>query len=469
MRRARSILGTIVVGLALVLPAAAQATVAGAGYTSVDVAYDGSGTCLAGNPAVNCNVYDAKNHVWLNGGPTSGQIAAGDYFFAVLQPSGQNDPNDGSADLLSSDAYGNRTFTKNGDGSVSYGGSHIFDSANGKIRLVPYADTANPGGVYIMAICSYDPATYDPVTNPVTASACKFDAFKVRAGDGTFTPFGVVSGMKYYDVNHNGQWDGGEVGIPNWPINFTDGVSGTLFTDGAGAFSDSFVADTYTFSEQLAGSPWAQTGNTVDQSSVTGGASVTLNGDKTYTVTVVDGSTASGLNFGNVCTITNTGGYTLGYWSNKNGQAVLKVNDTAWRTLLTGLNLVKANGTAYDISTVVSFATAYGGFRTWLLNATATNMSYMLSAQMATTRLNIAYMGFDGSATVFDPVSGTWKTINQLIVDANAFLGSNSNTTASGAARTTAEQYKNVFDALNNNLATITPSDWHNCPAPTFP
>ena len=71
-----------------------------------------------------------------------------------------------------------------------------------------------------------------------------------------------------------------------------------------------------------------QTGNLVDQSSTSGGASVTLNGDKSYTVVVVDDSTASGLNFGNVC-VGAGGGRTLGFWSNKNGKALFGAGDLA--------------------------------------------------------------------------------------------------------------------------------------------
>src|SRR6185369_12437334 len=60
-------------------------------------------------------------------------------------------------------------------GTVSYGGSLDFDS--NKIRLMPYADTTNPGGVYILAICSLADGY------PADASDCKYDAFKVQEAD----------------------------------------------------------------------------------------------------------------------------------------------------------------------------------------------------------------------------------------------------------------------------------------------
>ena len=151
--------------------------VTGAAFTTVNETVDGTGHCLNGNPAVNCNIYDGKDFVWLNGGPSTAYVGDGSYFFAVLSPGGQADPNDGAAKNLSDDfdVYTNRTFSVSG-GTVSYLGSHLFDS--NKIRLSPYADTDNPGGVYLMAICSLADGY------PVTPSKCRYDAFKIRTSGG---------------------------------------------------------------------------------------------------------------------------------------------------------------------------------------------------------------------------------------------------------------------------------------------
>src|SRR5512146_3452454 len=150
--------------------------VTGAGFTSVNENVDGTGNCKNGNPNTNCNIYDGKQFVWLNGGSSTAYVGDGSYFFAVLSPGGQADPNDGTAKNLSDDfdAYTNRTFSVTG-GTVSYSGSHDFDS--NKIRLAPYADTSNPGGVYILAICSLGDGY------PVDPSACKYDAFKIQEGE----------------------------------------------------------------------------------------------------------------------------------------------------------------------------------------------------------------------------------------------------------------------------------------------
>jgi hypothetical protein len=150
-----------------------------------------------------------------------------------------------------------------------------------------------------------------------------------------------------------------------------------------------------------------------------------------------------------------TGGLTIGFWSNKNGKAVLCAHDLAWRYLLNGGNpsngfLRSANGVGfYTVPTTGSCTTADGNFASWLLNATATNMSYMLSAQLAGTMLNVAYNAMGGGVCVAG-IDGNPITINQLIADAITFLRAHGNTIASGSARDTATLYKNIFDKLNN-------------------
>ncbi len=173
----------IVMGLTQLGTMAAQANtpVTGAAFTTTNTNIDGTGHCKNGNEDVNCNIYDSKDFVWMNGGPVAASVGDGDYFFAVLSPGAQADPNDGSDDNLSDisptsgtgagDAYTDRTFSVSG-GTVTNTGTHLFDS--NKIRLMGYDDTTNPGGVYILAVCSLADGY------PVDASDCKYDAFKVQ-------------------------------------------------------------------------------------------------------------------------------------------------------------------------------------------------------------------------------------------------------------------------------------------------
>jgi hypothetical protein len=160
----------------------------GAAFTATDVAWPvspGNGACLNGNTqggtvdVVNCNDYTAKADVWLNGGPSGAALTAGAYFFAVLSPSGQADPNDATPDLLSTDVYTNRVFTVDGAGNVSYAGTHGWDVGQQKIQLAPYMTTPNPGGVYILAVCAMTSG------QPVDPSSCKYDEFKVESSNVT--------------------------------------------------------------------------------------------------------------------------------------------------------------------------------------------------------------------------------------------------------------------------------------------
>jgi hypothetical protein len=201
--------------LVALVPSALSGNVTGAGFTTINPDADSGTLCLNGNPLVNCNLYTDKDFVWLNGGPNPAYVGDGTYFFAVLAPGGQHDPRDGSPNNLSDttpdpwaagdlngdgssipigDTYKNRTFTVSTDGDgnkvVSYTGNignvdplddetpHEFDHS--KIRLMPYDDTPNNGGVYIMAICSLKDGYA-----AVTPSNCKYDAFKAEEGQTT--------------------------------------------------------------------------------------------------------------------------------------------------------------------------------------------------------------------------------------------------------------------------------------------
>jgi hypothetical protein len=242
--------------LVLGLGAVAAFAVSGAAFTTFNAAADGSSKDVCKNSAINCNIYGAKEYVWLNGGPTANGLGPdGDYFFAVLVPGGQPNPNDGGPKNLSDDydAYTNRTFTVT-DGEVSaYSGTHDFDSGtpgNPKvddqppyIRLFPYADTTNPGGVYIMAICSLEDGY------PVEPRDCKYDAFKVKKGKVDYSF--MLSGMKFEDVYGDGAKDATDPGLSGWDITIKgagpDGqpIDATVTTGDGGYWS--WTSPTYTF------------------------------------------------------------------------------------------------------------------------------------------------------------------------------------------------------------------------------
>jgi hypothetical protein len=491
---------TGIVALAAIMMAvftgSAGAIVAGGGFTTINSAVDGPGTCFNGPGVVNCNIYASKSAVWINGGPTNGANALtdGTYFFVVGVPGGEqcgiDDGNDGALlapptpcpDLNLSDnndAYTNRTFTVSGGKITAYSGTHdkYWTGSQYLIRLMPYDDTTNNGGEYFLGMCRIDAGT---AGYPASPAQCKYDNFKVNqticvGSVCTPTPFGTLSGAKYYDANMNGQRDPGEVGIPNWAIDYTDGTADTLLTDSHGEFTVQLSPDSYSFAEEQAtnrtGPPfnlpeWFQTGNTVDQTDDSAGAAgegSTLNSDESYSVTVVNGGITSGLLFGNVC-LGRGGGLTLGFWSNKNGQALETASDFA---LLTSLNLVNANGSPRDFTGTLSQNKA--ALSSWLLSATATNMAYMLSAQLAAMELNVAHGFVSGSALVYvgGSINAFW-TVTALMTAANTELGVAPVTVAASADRTLEETYKSALDAGNNNVNFVQAGP-STCPAPTFP
>jgi hypothetical protein len=258
MKSWRSLVAGAACGIALLASSTtfANTPVNGAAFTTTNTTVDGTGHCKNGNEAVNCNIYDGKTYVWMNGGPVSAGLGDGTYFFAVLAPGGQSDANDGSPDNLSDDfdAYTNRTFTLTGGTIGPYAGTHDF--AGNKIRLAPYIDTTNPGGVYILAICSLADGY------PVDASDCKYDAFKVLPANAF-----VVKACKFNDANGDGIKDGDEPLLANWVITGTgvlneSGVQSTVSLttdeDGCAAFTvgDRNAAVTFTETSQ---NGWLQT------------------------------------------------------------------------------------------------------------------------------------------------------------------------------------------------------------------
>ena len=324
--------------------------------------------------------------------------------------------------------------------------------------------TINAGGSATVTI-KVTPTSDADLSNTASVSSTTSDSNSTNNSDTELTTVDAApptdtnaSGTKYYDANANGQLDAGEVGLADWPIDYDDGTTSALVvTDAAGNFSVDLAPGTYTFAERQAGSPWFQTGNTVDQSGGTG--DVTLNLDMTYTVSLDVGETAIGLNFGNLC-VGADGGRTIGFWGNRNGQALIGADDLA---LLSGLNLVNEDGSAFDPTTAAEV-------RTWLRAATARNMAYMLSAQLASMALNVHNGFVDGSSLVYAPgttsanVAG-FATVDALMAEANAELGLHPTTVPGDTWLDYQTALKDALDTANNNL-TFVQADPSTCPAP---
>jgi hypothetical protein len=174
-------------------------------------------------------------------------------------------------------------------------------------------------------------------------------------------------------------------------------------------------------------------------------------------VTVDAGETET-VEFGNLC-LGPGGGHTLGFWSNKNGQATMNDGGSACSelALLNGLFLRNAAGTR------MNFGCDYAAFKSWLLSATATNMAYMLSAQLAAMELNVEAGFVNGNALVYAPGTNSanglgFATVNALMSEANAELTLHGTALAGDSWRSYQEALKNALDKANNNQTFVQPT-----------
>jgi hypothetical protein len=387
----------------------AFAPISGAIFTTIS-------TC----DGTNVNIFQSKDDVYLDGGPAHPGAAGlpdGSYYIQVTEPDGDPLGHSPGADAT----------VLNGEFVSCYQLSAILvkqsDGTTG------YDSTSNPGGEY-KVWASMNPA--------FPGSESKTDNFKVKEGD-VPPPQGTLNVIKFYDVNANGILDPEDIEIIGWQVRIQDGIDYLRFTP----VSIVVEPDIYTVTEC---SPdalgWR---NTTAISQV---------------VEVVDAGTTT-VRFGNVC-LGAGGGLTLGYWSNKNGGKVI----TGPPSLLAGvlsLCLRKANGSLLGVVTL-------GNFQKFLLDATATNMASMLSAQLAAMHLNVASGGVSGAAIIYAPGTDSanafgFATVSAVMSEANTLLcagGATSLVILSGnPLRARAEALKTALDNANNNLNFVqaTPCD----------
>jgi len=475
----------------------------GAIYTSK---VDGSG--------VNLNIYSSKDDVYLNGGPQNlngNGLPNGEYFFQVTTPSGGT--------LLSTDPVvcrqvnvANGVISGYGIDAFNAGCPHAngtFNPANGStpVQLQPFDDTTNSGGEYkvwlVRKAATTSPAADGHHLN-FNGGNSKTDNFKVNIPvpppcdpnvDPNCNPLPTFSigGTKFYDANANGINDDGQsVGGVQINVHLVDPVLGAsdvvTFTAGDGSWSIQGLnpGTTYSVSETLPPdcpdrSHWVETAPAAD-----------ANGNRGYNGTVT-ASNVTGLDFGNLCEHPGTGGFTLGFWSNKNGEKAMSgqnaggqngAQSDVYPLFTTGgaLNPPCANGTTISTNCDLAFLrrlnlfgettvkkqvqttpfdpTTYPMFDSWILSANAYNMSYMLSAQLAANSLDVRH-GSLSDNTIVDANSicntvGSclgFVTIGQVRQFANESLGGpGGNGTISGDSQRDAQELlKNFLDAVNNN------------------
>jgi len=258
-------------------------------------------TDASGNP-VDQNIYPSKCSVYLNGGPKPGTggkgLPPGDYYYQVTDPAGTVNLSE-----LGGKAIGDRLVSVPPPPDPMAG---RFEN----VQLCPYADTPNPGGeykVWLTPVEAYEAAMLaGEGTFGFVGSWCKTDNFKVAPEPGPQTV--GLRGVKYYDVDESGSLTPDDYPLNEWEIVVTD-VNGAVITsvqtgpppggsgetDGAWLVTD-LPAGTYRVYEVL------QDGFRQTEPDPTGQPAPPdpSYGWGYYEVTLVEGETRSGLNFGNV-------------------------------------------------------------------------------------------------------------------------------------------------------------------------
>lgn len=307
--------------------------------------------------------------------------------------------------------------------------------------------------------CLPDGGTCMP--NPVNPASITITGSETHIMDFGNVGLSEINGRKFSDLNGNGS-DNGEPGIAGVKILLYDAeedVIGCQVTS-----SEQGKEGTYSFTGLLPGTYTVvevKPSGTIATTPTSCEKELTVDTEPNEQGIITCAGTTEGCSFGNVCLGAGRG-LTLGFWSNKNGQAAMNDGGTMNPELcmLTGLNLRNGSGANSDPCTnhcSTPYTCSYTNFRSWLLSANATNMAYMLSAQLAAMELNVEASFVSGGALVYAPgcgntgVGNNFITISDLMNAANTELLNHPNTVANNSNRSKQECLKNALDNANNN------------------
>lgn len=316
---------------------------------------------------------------------------------------------------------------------ASDGTYHIcLDSDDGSLLFIDGVQVVNNGGDHAPTVVCADVAL-------TAGKHCfKIQFFECCGGEsgvnlilpagvalGCECPDPIVNVVKFYDANANGINDDGQP-INGWVVT----VDGTPYTTPANV--------TVTPGQHVTAEATPSQHNWLPTTATS------FTDVLGYCDTVTH-------EFGNLC-LGAGGGLTLGFWSNKNGQALeTQANFAA----LNAYCLVNKNGTPHDFTG--SLSQNKKDLNTWILDANAKNMAYMLSAQLTAMKLNVLNGKVVGTRLVYAPgcgntgVGNNFITINDLMAKANAELCAHPVTLAGDPNRALQECLKNALDAANNN------------------
>ena len=414
---------SVVLGLVMATPQLIGASPLPGAIFTTDSTYSG----------VNLNIYTNKGDVYIDGGPAhpgAASLPDGSYYVQVTSPMGT---------LLGSSGNTAPFVIVGGEPQACYQLSAIVNSASSGFTAPGYDTTDNAGSEYKVWV-STDPNFANDST--------KTDNFKVK--EDVVVQTAEICVDKFYDKNVNGVKDPGEPSIIGWRFQIIADDNGfnTRFTAPlcmtveAGLF--------HVFESNTIETDWVHT--TLIQKDVTLQA-----GDHTT------------VEFGNIC-LGEGKALTLGFWSNKNGQSL---ETQPGFTLLNTLNLVNQNGSPRDF--LGALAPNKTDLSTWLLGATASNMAYMLSAQLAAMGFNVFYhsvkfnVGVDPNSFVYAPALlnptfpptagltalGFIKVSDVMTAANNTLISPGNYTVAASITRSYEEALKTALDKANNNLTFV--------------
>ncbi len=260
---------------------------------------------------------------------------------------------------------------------------------------------------------------------------------------------GALGDRVWLDYNSDGVQDANEPGLKGWTVTLLqdDVVIGSQQTgdDGIYLFTD-LPLGTYT----VRVTPKSGYTQTFD-----------LDGLLTAHVATAFldlGETRLDVDFGYDCfsaRIPTGTGCTPGFWSNRNGQALIRPSDLA---VLTALKLVDNAGNDVDMMDPTTLNFGGSGpasldegkavLRVLLRNSNAVNMAAQLSRHLAAFQLNVRWGFISGSRTF--RLNGSTVTAQELIVLANATLNEASYTPSGHPLRSYQSAIKDILDAANN-------------------
>lgn len=365
----------------------------------------------------------------------------GNYQFTEISGAVFNDHNADAA--KDADDNGLAGFSVKVTGTAANGSGVTFDAqsdAQGR-----YSFAALLPGTY--DVCVTPPALSPAWLQTVPSGAADCASFTLRSGQkAEAADFGMIrlseiSGLEFYDVNVNGLNDD-QRSIAGWNIALAGTAVGRLpvtlnsltGTDGRFTFAG-LLPGAYSVSQVV---PPASTGTdwvaTTSLSSVQNRA---------------EGDTRPLVSFGAVC-LGSGGGKSIGYWTSKNGEALVDSGDLA---ALVALNLRTAAGSAFN-------PTSYANLKTWLTNATATNMAYMLSAHLTAAKLSVLNALADENALVLaqgakGANAAGFMSLKALMTEADAELAANGLTPTGNAARAYQESLKNALEKANADKSFV--------------